>query len=196
MWNECPGMEDGGRRLTAQTALRRAKMGTSGTICADLGVFYMKKALSVLAYLLACVTLVLADEPRPVSATSCYRRCVPKTLSAELDRVLAQGYVLVAGDPSADILVLENRPAAEQRKYLISDRLSTTIEKNEYNGYRMLPWSFSNSHNSFAAMLESLSEGEPQPEYKLSRDGFHAKSAKRCFGGICGRISRDRDGRA
>jgi hypothetical protein len=132
----------------------------------------MKMALLAFAYLLTCVSLVLADEPKLGERYVVLSTVRTKTLRAELDRVLAQGYVLVAGDPSADILVLEKRPATEQRKYLIGDRLSATIEKNEYKGYRVVPWSFSNSHNSWAAMFESLSEGEPQPEYKLSTTAF------------------------
>jgi hypothetical protein len=131
----------------------------------------MKKVIALVC-LLASVTLVRAEEPKTGERYVVLSTVRTKTLRAELDKVLAQGYVLVAGDASADVLVLEKRPAADQRKYLIADHLSKTIEKSEYKGYRVLPWSFTNSQNAYAAMLVSLSEGEPQPEYKLATTAF------------------------
>lgn len=129
----------------------------------------MKKALLVIVCLLMCAGLVFGDEPKVGERYVVLSTVRTKTLRAELDKVLAAGYVLIAGDPSADILVLEKRPAADQRKYLIADHLSSVIEKNEYKGYRLIPWSFSNSKNSYVAMFESLSEGDPQPEYKIPK---------------------------
>src|SRR3954462_3075083 len=117
----------------------------------------MKKVLFVVGYVLMCVSLVFGDEPRVGERYVVLSTVRTKTLRADLDKVLAQGYVLVAGDASADVLVLEKRPAVDQRKYMIADHLSKTIEKNEYKGYRVLPWSFTNSQNAYAAMLVSLS---------------------------------------
>jgi hypothetical protein len=158
------------RRLTPGLAVSNMRMVSAGL--RPKRSLDMKKALFAVVYLLACVSWMLADEPKIGERYVVLSTVRTKTLRAELDRVLAQGYVLDAGDASADILVLEKRSAADQRKYLIGDRLSATIEKNEYKGYRVVPWSFSNSHNSWAALLESLSEGEPQPEYKLSTTAF------------------------
>ncbi|HEV8524632.1 MAG TPA: hypothetical protein VGQ71_09045 [Terriglobales bacterium] len=95
-----------------------------------------------------------------------------KTLRAELDQAVAQGYSLVAGEPASDILILEKKPASAQRKYLVNDNLFSAIKKGDYKGYRILPWSLSQSEYELGAILESLQEGELQPEYKLSSTVF------------------------
>ena len=128
----------------------------------------MKKALLMLAFVLVCSGAVFAGDANDGGRYIVLSTARTKTLRAELDSALAQGYGLVAGDPSGKILVLEKRAASDQRKYQVSDNIYQTIKKNEYKGYRVLPWSFSDSHGSWAAMLESLTEGEPQPEYKLA----------------------------
>ena len=90
-----------------------------------------------------------------------------KTLNAELDHAVAQGYVFAFGEPASKIIVLEKRPG-ESHKYLVSDSLSRMIKDGSYKGYRILPGSFSSAEYALGGILEHLKEGEPQPEYKVT----------------------------
>jgi len=95
-----------------------------------------------------------------------------KTLRAELDEAVAKGYTLIAGEPASDVLVLEKKPDGAPRRYVVNDRLVSTVRNGEYKGYQILPWSLSSSQYEVGAILESLNEGELQPEYKLSSTAF------------------------
>lgn len=90
-----------------------------------------------------------------------------KTLNAELDHAVAQGYVFAFGEPASKIIVLEKRPG-DSHKYLVSDSLSRMINDGSYKGYRILPGSFSSAEYALGGILEHLKEGEPQPEYKVT----------------------------
>ena len=57
-----------------------------------------------------------------------------KTLRAELDEAVAKGYTLIAGEPASDVLVLEKKPDGAPRRYVVNDRLVSTVRNGEYKG--------------------------------------------------------------
>ncbi len=132
----------------------------------------MKKSILAWMCITLCACAVAQEAPSDRYLVLGTARM--KTLRTELEQGLANGYAIVAGNPSAKLIILEKRTGAVQKKYRVEDSVGNLMKREDYQGYRVLPWSFSNAGDgrSWSVILESLSEGEPQPEYKFTRTAY------------------------
>jgi hypothetical protein len=91
-----------------------------------------------------------------------------QTMQKEIDEAASAGYRLISGNAGHMILALEKDPDGKKRQYLVTGSIYQMAKEGKLEGYRVLPFAFSGGRwNNLGAVLEKLSPGEKQSEYRV-----------------------------
>lgn len=125
------------------------------------------------------VIMLLAKRPlhsegqnaKPETATERYLILTAgkfKALQQGLDDAANAGFRVISGNAGLKILALEKDPSGKKHEYLVTGSLDSMVKKGKVAGYRVLPFTFAGGDIlEIGAVLEKLSLGEAQPEYKV-----------------------------
>jgi hypothetical protein len=110
------------------------------------------------------------QQAKPATATGRYLILDTrqyKTMQKEIDEAAGAGFRVISGNAGYNILALERDPDGKKHQYLVTGSVHQMVKDGKIGGYRALPFTFAGGKYSLGAVLEKLSAGEPQPEYKV-----------------------------
>jgi hypothetical protein len=120
---------------------------------------------------------LLAGDPASVlaQADSPLTRLISsdaKKLQGELDRAVADGYTLVAGDAGIEVAIFERADAGAKRSYLFVNDVAKFLKEQKLQpGFRLVASTFSADQVWFGAIFERADGDDRQRAYRFFKTG-------------------------